>query len=568
VCRSDITCTLTPAYFLLSAVISGRRAPFPLLDLPDACLLAVLQCCAVSDQRSVISAAQAHSRLHQAAVEALCSINAVVWGQQQVDSVLLYLDRHGNHVRSVKLWGPPIGGAFLTLRQLPPSMKQHSLDLERWQVQLQPGHGFQGVLGAAAAGLSLLKQLRLCDCQLLDGVASLEAALQQLPALEHLSISAMHSVPASCELVLFPTGVLQQLTQLTYLELDLVGLQGPDQASPALQPLQALTRLAHLRLKCVEEDTVGGADGVWPRVTASMLSGAGSVTHLALNCAVFELDALGHMPKLQHLVLAECTFTPPAGAAGLAVSPPAATYTALTASSNLQHLSISNCTLPEGVWPHLLPIGRKLLHLTSLDISKVKLPGGAALAFDGSRIMSCCPSLQLLNMRSLQYEGRQLTHLLGLSGLQKLHLVTGTGTLDPPAFDTEPALPTQMREALQVLCQLKGLRELDLVVDHPPTPLLLRQLCQLQHLTALTYENKRWPALLKYEVGCFFWGCVLYPCMLLVLLLPQTPPCYHPGCLKLMLTSQELHTSPYFGRHHKIMLPAAPVNAPVMHDAV
>jgi hypothetical protein len=63
-----------------------------------------------------------------------------------------------------------------------------------------------------------------------------------------------------------------------------------------------------------------------------------------------------------------------------------------------------------------------------------------------------------------------------------------------------------------------GLRELDLVVDHPLTPLLLRQLCQLQHLTALTYKNEHYSVQLKYEVGCFFGPHAI---SLLVLILPD-----------------------------------------------
>lgn len=42
-----------------------------LLDLPDPCLLKVLQCCAAEDQRSLFSVARANSKLHQLAVTAL-----------------------------------------------------------------------------------------------------------------------------------------------------------------------------------------------------------------------------------------------------------------------------------------------------------------------------------------------------------------------------------------------------------------------------------------------------------------------------------------------------------------
>jgi hypothetical protein len=69
-----------------------EAAPSWLLALPDPCLLAVLQCCAADDRRSLFSAARAHSRLHQAAVLALSSITAVVSHQQQADSVLVYVN--------------------------------------------------------------------------------------------------------------------------------------------------------------------------------------------------------------------------------------------------------------------------------------------------------------------------------------------------------------------------------------------------------------------------------------------------------------------------------------------
>ena len=57
-----------------------------LLALPDSCMLAVLQCLASDDQRSLFSAARANSRLHQAAVVALYSITARIFEQQQMDS--------------------------------------------------------------------------------------------------------------------------------------------------------------------------------------------------------------------------------------------------------------------------------------------------------------------------------------------------------------------------------------------------------------------------------------------------------------------------------------------------
>jgi hypothetical protein len=74
-----------------------------LLELPDPCLLAVLQFCA-DEQDSLFSAAWAHSRLHQA-VLALPHLTAVVSQQKQLDGVYEYLDKHGQRLSSVSLGG-------------------------------------------------------------------------------------------------------------------------------------------------------------------------------------------------------------------------------------------------------------------------------------------------------------------------------------------------------------------------------------------------------------------------------------------------------------------------------
>jgi hypothetical protein len=154
---------------------------FPLLQLPGPCLLAVLQCCAADDQRSLFSAARAHSRLHQAAVVALSSITAVLPPQQNAHSVMLYLGKHGRHVAGLKLKAQHARTA--SLFQLPPLRQLSSLQLDSMMVQLHPRNGFQGVMEAATA----LKQLLLSDCKLIGSKDGLAAALSQLPStLQHL----------------------------------------------------------------------------------------------------------------------------------------------------------------------------------------------------------------------------------------------------------------------------------------------------------------------------------------------------------------------------------------------
>lgn len=228
--------------------------PLPLLELPDACLLAVMQCFAdAEDYFTLFTVGNLHSRLYQAAVEALGntgSITVVMTGQKQIDSMLEYLEKYGQHMSSVNLQVPadtsgPVGSGprpRATLRQLPPGLQLRRMHHDGFVLQLLPGNGFQGVLGAAvAAKPPCLKHLQLYNCALLDGAKGLAAALLQLPALEHFSLESLPHVLDS--VVHLPFQVLQQLQRLTHLT-----LAGPAPQDPNLQLLQVLTRLADLRL--------------------------------------------------------------------------------------------------------------------------------------------------------------------------------------------------------------------------------------------------------------------------------------------------------------------------------
>ncbi len=80
-----------------------KMASPSLLDLPDPCLLVVLQCCANDSQPSLFSAARAHSRLHKTAA-VLHSFKAVLHEQQQVNSALFHLSKHGTHTKACGLF--------------------------------------------------------------------------------------------------------------------------------------------------------------------------------------------------------------------------------------------------------------------------------------------------------------------------------------------------------------------------------------------------------------------------------------------------------------------------------
>jgi hypothetical protein len=121
-----------------------------LLVLPDPCLLAVMQCCAVQSYRRLFSAARAHSRLRQMAMTSLSSITVKLRNQQQMDRLLLCLDTH-THVTSLDLsgWTIPYDEGAVSLCRLPSNLQLHSLQVFHLRVQLQPVGGFPGVLGAA-----------------------------------------------------------------------------------------------------------------------------------------------------------------------------------------------------------------------------------------------------------------------------------------------------------------------------------------------------------------------------------------------------------------------------------
>jgi hypothetical protein len=132
-----------------------------------------------------------------------------------------------------------------------------------------------------------------------------------------------------------------------------------------------LTRLQDLRL--------GGCT-----VTASTLSGAEQLTRLQVDggSLIIEPGILSSKTRLQHLQLKYCSMTGTAGVARLLAEmqrlqqlthlslrhslggqqaiAPAEAYSALTASSKLQHLEVSECILPAGAWQHMAPTGKLL----------------------------------------------------------------------------------------------------------------------------------------------------------------------------------------------------------------
>jgi hypothetical protein len=97
----------------------------------------------------------------------------------------------------------------------------------------------------------------------------------------------------------------------------------------------------------------------------------------------------------------------------------------------------------------------------------------AVPVLEGSRLVSCCPSLTYLDLQDMQCSAELLPALHGLSRLQDLCLFDDRSTV----------------EGLEVVCQLTQLKDLVLLVPNTAEELLLLQLTQLKQLTYLEYSG-------------------------------------------------------------------------------
>jgi hypothetical protein len=232
--------------------------------------------------------------------------------------------------------------------------------------------------------MTRLQELNISDGLVSDGDGSLEAALVSVgPSLRTLCIlrsRELHGfVPHEAEhyLVPFPNTALPFLTALTKLQ-----LAGSVRSAEQLSDL--------LRELSIQSD--GGIN-----IQQADLPASGKLTSLSFHNVLDYPDpptvavaALSRVPQLQSLVLKSFVAPDEGGTAALlqelaqltqltllalhdgpldlplTAAVALAAYSSLTASSNLQTLTIEGANMPDGVWQHVFGAARQLSQLKSL----------------------------------------------------------------------------------------------------------------------------------------------------------------------------------------------------------
>jgi len=478
-----------------------------ILDVPVALLANILQYVPLHERLGVCT--RVCRSFHAAAVEATNNIS-IVSTQERCDDVVQWLQRHGSGVTALK--------AQRSRHELTPFLASLPcpllMDFEGEGLSLQPG------FFTACTGLT---RLLLAGCWVQDspnatssvGAGSPLMQLSVLTSLQHLGLSSVSGGSSVTNLrgteLALPSSLLSHLVQLTYLQLSFVGSDAP------LQHLSALTALQHLDL-CFRKFGQLHA-------TADVLTGLQflqDLTALKLHSAPWPIDvhsmpALTALTALRVLQLLHSTSTNPAvlagfrqlqqleltgqnpwdaeGSAALLAAigqqpqltrlrlhpcrvwsaPSAAAFSALTASSHLQHLELLQCDFPVGAWQHMFPPNKCLPELRHLCLRGDQYAVGAQQLSpaDVQARASCCPALVSLGL------GRQFP----VSTAAPFGALTALTSL---------WLHSSFQDNAPMLAQLTGLQQLFLSEKTPGEQVTvsgLLQLTVLQQLQQLSVQG-------------------------------------------------------------------------------
>jgi len=424
--------------------------------------------------------------------------------QAQCDQLSEWLQRHGGGITAFEAQGYRHGPC---LASLPCPLLR---DLHLHELYLQRGF-FSTCTG--------LTRLILKSCRVDIPNASTSAGgntlvqLSALSSLQHLGLGAVRVTGAFLE---FPSSLLTQLVQLTYLQL----VERHEGLTAALQHLSTVSGLQHLELLGwaaapgieYQPSTPAALTGLqhlkhqtalrlhrvpWaidlhsmPAVTSlpalrvlqlqditsvdpAVLAGVSQLQELELMCvrpwdaegSAALLAAMGHQQQLTRLELrANTSWCPPSAEA----------FSALTVSSRLQHLQLVNFGIPACAWQQMFPPGRCLRELCRLGVVFVNQQETQQLSpADLQAMVSCCPALVDLHL------GPQLA----VSTAAPLQQLTGLTHLSmcAPFQDSAPSI-----------AQLTGLQQLMLASRQAGdlvTVSRLLQLTVLQQLQVISIEG-------------------------------------------------------------------------------
>lgn len=242
----------------------------------------------------------------------------------------------------------------------------------------------------------------------------------------------------------------QQSLQLTRLVLTVPGLEFSSSPSSSLPSFAGLTALQDLHLEDCAFD---------PAVLYSMHS----LEHL--NFALVRpkgglrmfFSSLRMLQTLTHVSLRDMEQQ--------ATDVPPAAYAALTSSSKLQSLYLTDVYVPAGAWQHMFPAQPQLTCLRSITL---QMHGHVLAMSDLERIVACCPNLDRLILMFLPLQPPHEPNMQCLGKLRQLCFLQVNRMQD---------------EVATVLPQLTNLRTLNIYM---PGVISITTLLQLSSLTQLT----------------------------------------------------------------------------------
>lgn len=409
--------------------------------------------------------------MHAAAVAATQDVELT---RGHVQSGLQWLSPYGQHVITLTL-----DNLQQPLLELPcPNLLELRL-LEMCSAQLGPAaDGSPGVI----LGCTKLTCLEVA-CNIIDAPAG--TTVDSLSRLVHLQKLVVE--PKVGEALYYIDGLsaatLQRLTRLTLLDVSCL-------SSENLAQLGVLTNLQELQLTSADPvigpSTVPGL--VFPAcLTNLMVLGAiepeiltlvpAGLKALCINGGlVGAVEApksiLFHIAQLPALLQLDISLEdwPAAGPA----------YAALTASSSLECLELSYASLPAGVWPHVFPAARKLLHLTRIKFHGeygIQDVPSAMEAADIVHLVRCCPNLCEIDELVLQHG----------SHVSELHKLTALTHLGLQYVDSDEHSHT---DSLRGLARVAQLHSLTLNMSSPHAT--VASLLPLTSLTTLTSFLPSW----------------------------------------------------------------------------